>query len=76
MDDLEQQLDLGPQPNFNSLIQHVNAAMVEVAHIPNLPLARQSSVIVQLLRQIQATFGEMQGTIQEMQGDIRQIRGE
>jgi hypothetical protein len=50
--------------------------MVDVAHIPNLPLAGQRGVIIQLLRQIQATIGEMQGTIQEMQGNIRQIRGE
>ena len=49
---------LGPQPNFNNLTQHVKTAMVEVANTPNLPLAGQGGVIVELLQQFKPPIGD------------------
>ncbi|RPB15817.1 hypothetical protein P167DRAFT_532758 [Morchella conica CCBAS932] len=69
-----QQLNLGPQPNFNNLVQHVNAAMDEVFRIPNLPLAGQGDVIVQLLQGIQRDIQQVQRDIQQVQRDIQQVQ--
>ncbi|RPB25371.1 hypothetical protein L211DRAFT_848216 [Terfezia boudieri ATCC MYA-4762] len=43
----------GPQPNFNNLVQGLNAAIHEAILIPNVPLVGQANQVIQLLQQIQ-----------------------
>lgn len=63
------QVHLGPQPDLNNLVDHVNAAMNEVSRTPNLPLAGQGNIIIQLLQGIQGTIGQTQLDIQHIRAE-------
>jgi len=66
----------GPQPDFNHIVQHVNAAMNEASKIPNMPLVGQGDMIVQLLQGIRQDVHQVQQDLQRVQQDVQHIRAE
>jgi uncharacterized protein YdcH (DUF465 family) len=67
------QPNLGPQPNFDNLVQGVNTVMNEAMLIPNIPLVGQGNQIIQLLQQMDARFQQMDARFQQMDARFQQM---
>ncbi|KAF8476880.1 hypothetical protein BDZ91DRAFT_708269 [Kalaharituber pfeilii] len=66
--------NFGPQPNFNNIMQNLNAVMNEVTLIPNIPLVGQGNVIIQLLQQLQLEVQNIQRGLQNVQRDVQNVQ--
>jgi hypothetical protein len=64
----------GPQPDFNLIVQHVNAAMNEASKIPNMPLVGQGDMIVQLLQGIRQDLQRVQQDVHQVQQDLQRVQ--